>query len=105
MNEVDAKELKVLIESGDVIIVDVREQDEYDEAHIDGVHLVPMSAFNPKDVPEVPADKKLVFSCRSGGRSARMLEVYEAFYPDVDAYNFKGGIMAWMEEGFAVVQG
>lgn len=105
MNEVDAKELKEMMDRDEVIVVDVREKGEYDEVHIEGAHFVPMSAFNPKDVPDIPADKKLVFSCRSGGRSARMLEVYEAFYPDVDVYNFKGGILAWVEEGFPVVQG
>ena len=60
MNEVDAKQLKELMDKEAVIVVDVREQDEYNEAHIEGVKLIPMSAFNPNDVPEIADGQKLI---------------------------------------------
>jgi len=105
MNEVNANELKAMMATGNTIVIDVREQDEYDEAHIEGVHFLPMSRFNPQEVPVVKDGQDVVFQCRSGGRSAQMLQVYEAFFPDVTCHNFQGGIIAWQEAGFPVVQG
>lgn len=105
MKELDAEAVKNLVDSGAAVIVDVREQDEYDEAHIEGVHFLPMSTFNPHDVPQLKEGQTLVFQCLAGGRSARMMEVYEAFFPDVECFNFKGGIKAWIDAGFPVVRG
>ena len=105
MKELDAQDVKTLIDEGRALIVDVREQDEFDEAHIEGSALHPMSAFNPHDVAPSADGKKLVFMCFVGQRSARMLQVFEAFYPDAECYNMKGGAKAWIEAGFPVVHG
>lgn len=104
MNEVDAQTLHRMMVDGGVLVVDVREADEYAAQHIEGVHFMPLSAFNPHELP--PANgRKVVFQCRSGARSQRALQVYDAFYPEVETFNFKGGILGWMEAGFPVVEG
>ncbi len=102
MTDIDAVTLRSWMEQGDVLVVDVRERAEYDEAHIEGVHFMPLSAFNPHHLPDAQG-RKVIFQCRSGGRSEQARQVYDAFYPDVENYNFQGGILAWMEHGFPVI--
>jgi rhodanese-related sulfurtransferase len=105
MKEVEAQALKQWIDEGKVLLIDVREEDEFKAGRIEGSVFLPLSAFNPHDVPAVEDGKTLVFQCRSGGRSARAAEVYEAFYPDQESYNFVGGILAWEEQGYPIISG
>ena len=51
----------------EAVIVDVREDDEWNEAHIPGAILMPLSTFDPSKIPD-PHGKHLVFHCRSGRR-------------------------------------
>jgi addiction module HigA family antidote len=81
------------------VLVDVRETSEYDQEHIPGAMLLPMSAFDPELFPTVP-DKKVVLHCAVGKRSeaaGKMLlrEGYEG------VIHMAGGIQAWKEAGFA----
>jgi rhodanese-related sulfurtransferase len=104
-NEMSVEQVKALYDEDKVVLVDVREADEYAEMHIENAVFLPMSSFNPNDVPEIPEEKTLVFQCRSGARSERMMDVYSAFFPDVECYNFVGGILAWEEAGYPLVKG
>lgn len=84
-----------------VVLVDVREPDEYREAYIADAVLIPMNFCHPASLPCNP-DKMLVFQCRSGGRSQRVCELYHAAYPDRMVYNLEGGIIEWSEQGYPV---
>lgn len=82
-----------------VVLVDVRETSEYDQEHIPGAMLLPMSAFDPELFPTVPG-KKVVLHCAVGKRSeaaGKMLlkEGYDG------VIHMTGGIQAWKEAGFA----
>ncbi len=80
-------------------IIDVREQSEYDEAHIDGVPLIPMSDFLSR-LDQVP-DGTVYVLCRSGARSGRVAEYLRQ--NGHDAINIAGGIQAWISAGNPVV--
>ena len=56
------------LRQGRVLLVDVREPNETALERIPGSVLVPLSAFNPGDIPD-PNGREVVFSCRSGRRS------------------------------------
>ena len=101
-SSVNADTLKQWMDAGDVVLIDVRERDEYDSGHIDGANLLPLSCFSAADVPSA-GGKKLVFQCKVGGRSAKAQALWSAEYPDQESWNFEGGILAWSEQGFAVV--
>jgi addiction module HigA family antidote len=82
-----------------VVLVDVRETSEFDQEHIPGAMLLPMSAFDPELFPTVPG-KKVVLHCAVGKRSeaaGKMLlkEGYDG------VIHMTGGIQAWKEAGFA----
>jgi rhodanese-related sulfurtransferase len=104
-DQMNAAQVKELYDKGEIVLIDVREADEYAEKHIEGAKHLPMSSFNPHDVPAVEEGKTLVFQCLVGGRSGRMMDVYSAFFPDVKCYNFDGGIAAWEEAGYPLVKG
>ena len=53
--------------AGNAVIVDVREQNEWDQAHIPGAVLMPLSTFDAAQIPNA-GGKHLVFHCKSGVR-------------------------------------
>lgn len=92
--EIDVLEAQKRIGQG-AILVDVREQKEYDNAHIPGSQLLALSNF-AETYQELPKDKSLIMQCRSGARSAQATQfLLQNGYTDV--VNMKGGILAWAE--------
>jgi rhodanese-related sulfurtransferase len=84
----------------DVVMLDVRTPEEYAEGHIPGVVLIPLAEL-PNRLAEVPKDKTLVVTCRSGNRSAQAAQLLrQQGYGDV--HNMLGGIGAWQEAGYPV---
>ena len=84
----------------DVVVLDVREQDEWDAGHIEGALHLPMSQLVDR-VAELPADRRIVCVCRSGNRSARVTAWLIA--NGVDALNLDGGMQQWAVSGRPVV--
>ena len=83
----------------DAMIVDVREENEWDEAHIPGAILMPLSTFDPARIPD-PQGKHLVFHCRSGRRCGLAAEkAVAAGYTGV-IKRMEGGFLAWSAAGF-----
>ena len=54
-------------------LLDVRQPDEYVEAHVPGALLVPLDEV-PARAGELPADTEILVICRSGARSHRAAE-------------------------------
>jgi molybdopterin-guanine dinucleotide biosynthesis protein A/rhodanese-related sulfurtransferase len=99
--EVDVAQLAGLREAGEPIL-DVRQPEEYDEAHVPGAQLVPLPEL-PDRVAEIPAGRTVYVICKSGGRSRKAAEHLRGI--GVDAVNVAGGTLAWIESGHAVVTG
>ncbi len=84
----------------DVVLIDVREQWEYDEGHIPGITLIPMSEITTR-INEIPTDKEVIVTCRSGNRSHQVTELLRKNGFE-NVHNMQGGILAWEKAGFAV---
>jgi rhodanese-related sulfurtransferase len=100
--EVDCAQA-VALRDGGAAWIDVREQYEWDEAHIaDTVH-VPLRdsvAFVARELPD--RDSTVVVSCLTGARSGQLVAyLREQGWNDV--HNLRGGIRAWAREGRAIV--
>lgn len=101
--EITQAEAKVIMEAEkDVLIVDVREEEEYAESHIKGAVLLPLSVLKSssaeKAAEEVIPDKgaKALVYCRSGRRSKEASKILaELGYNNI--YEF-GGILTWEYE-------
>lgn len=98
--DVDAPGLAEIKDRPDVFVLDVREQWEYDEGHIPGVTLLPMNSV-PDRLSEIPTDKTVVVTCRSGNRSSQVVEFLrrQGF---TNVHNMTGGILAWQAAGLPV---
>jgi rhodanese-related sulfurtransferase len=82
---------------GRYLLVDVREPNEVAvEAYPGGV-VVPLSSFDPKDIPD-PQGKQMVFACRSGKRSVTASLAAQAAGLAHDKH-LAGGMLAWKAAG------
>lgn len=97
---VDVNTVAQLKGQDDVLVLDVREPSEYAAGHIPGVTLIPMGQV-PNRLSEIPEDKTVIVTCRSGNRSGQIAEyLRQQGYEDV--HNMKGGILAWQDAGLPV---
>jgi adenylyltransferase/sulfurtransferase len=96
MKEIESKELKSLMESGEPYqLIDVREPNEYDFANIGG-ELIPLATI-PSNIEKIDPEKKIVVMCRSGKRSASIVNYLKENH-GIEAYNLRGGILAYSDE-------
>ncbi len=73
------EEVVELIGSEDVVILDVREEREYEKGHIPGAKLMPWnSGVLQEKWEELPKDKTIIVHCASGFRSALAAQFLEA---------------------------
>jgi len=74
------------------LVVDVREQVEWDAGHISGAVLIPLGELGGR-VAELPRDRRMVIVCRTGSRSGYAADaLHGAGY---DVANLRGGLFAW----------
>jgi rhodanese-related sulfurtransferase len=98
-------ELKAGLANGSILLVDVREADEYAAGHIRGALFNPLSQFDPGKLPVAGPGQRVVLHCRSGRRSVTaMQKAQSAGRADVDTH-FGGGMLAWIEAGEPVETG
>ena len=98
-DEIDALGLKVKMdEKQDFVLVDVREQNEYDMARIPGSILVPLSQL-PNRFHELDKykGKEIVVHCKMGGRSAKAIAFLKQQGFD-NLVNVAGGITGWSDQ-------
>jgi len=95
--EADAETVARWLANGEALLVDVRETSEYEQEHIPGSMLVPLSVLDPDTFPRITI-KKLVLHCAIGKRSAAAAKqlIQAGHTPPI---NLKGGIKAWREAG------
>ncbi len=96
--QITAEEAKKIMDSGEEhIILDTREQDEFDEGHIPGAILIPYTEIENKAEEMLPdKDKLILVYCRSGRRSKIAAEsLAKLGYTNVKEF---GGIIDWPYE-------
>ena len=96
--QITAEEAKKIMYSGEEhIILDTREQDEFDEGHIPGAILIPYTEIENKAEEMMPdKDKLILVYCRSGRRSKIAAEsLAKLGYTNVKEF---GGIIDWPYE-------
>lgn len=97
--EVSAADAVSEVEGG-TILLDVREQDEWDRGHAPTAIFLPMSKL-PDGLDSIPTGQRLLVVCHAGSRSARVTRaLLDSGY---DAVNVAGGMLAWSDADGAVV--
>jgi rhodanese-related sulfurtransferase len=93
--EIDVAELAARWADG-APLIDVREVDEFAEAHVPGAQLIPLGEVIER-TDEVPRDQTVYVICARGARSAKAVGHYRA--QGIDAVNVAGGTRAWIDAG------
>jgi rhodanese-related sulfurtransferase len=97
VNDLDIAAVKAGLADGSILVVDVREPHEFAAGHIPGSVSLPLSRFDPADIPDAPG-KRIVLSCAAGVRSLRALEFAQSAGLDIDSH-YLGGFKDWAMQG------
>jgi rhodanese-related sulfurtransferase len=89
------EEFSRAVDEGSRLVIDVREQHEFAAGHVPGAVNMPLSTFDPA---ELPAGKPVVLICGSGKRSLNALRQAEAAGRD-DVSHYAGGVAGWRSRG------
>jgi len=98
VNTVTPAELADLLQSTDVDLIDVRERDEWEALHIEGVRLVPLADFRADPEAVIVRGRVTVFICAKGVRSMSAAKLAERFGYE-NLFNLEGGTRAWADAG------
>ncbi len=99
--EIDLTTLATLL-SESIVLVDVREDDEYADGHVSSAVHIALSTV-PDRVGEIPSDGPVYVICALGGRSGKAAEFLRT--KGIDAINVAGGTNGWVDAGRPVVRG
>lgn len=100
--DVSVEQARGMIDSDpDVIVLDVRTENEYEAGHIAGTELVPLSELEQR-TGELDKDDALLVYCKSGTKSVEASNILIQ-HEFESVYNMEGGINAWVNAGYPVV--
>lgn len=99
--EVDVHEARRLIDHEAALLIDVREQREWDAGRIADAAFKPMSLIDDW-YEDLPRAGTIIMQCRTGHRSARVVQALVAQAGFTNVVNLTGGIVAWTEAGLPV---
>jgi len=94
---ITSEELKQRL--GSVTLVDVREQEEYDESRIEGCKLIPLGEIQARGPQELNKEDEIVIYCAHGVRSLQGLMALKMLGFE-KLKSLEGGICAWEDSGF-----
>src|SRR6185369_7522993 len=97
----DPTEVERLLDSGKILLIDVRAPAEYGTERIQGALLYPLSTFDAARLPPDGA-RRVVFHCAGGKRSLAAAELRLAA-GSTHAAHMGGGIAAWKTAGLPVI--
>jgi adenylyltransferase/sulfurtransferase len=93
-DEISVTEAKAHIASG-CVLIDVREQNEWDAGHIEGARLVPLSTLTAGAILDLNKDTPIVLHCKAGRRSLSALQILRA-QGFTNLLSMAGGYDAWI---------
>lgn len=101
---VSVEEASAWLRSGEAVLIDVREPDEFAAAHVEGAIPAPLSQMPAAwEALNLPSDRKIVVMCLKGGRSHQVCAFVGPTAADGQpVFNMLGGIQAWHSAGLPV---
>lgn len=107
--QIDVYSLRRRLSENGLQVLDVREDDEWDEGHIQNAHFMPYTSLAPQlDIParvdELPLthDQSIAVTCATGKRSSTAISMLRR-HGYKHLYNVTGGMEAWEKAGFQMI--
>jgi rhodanese-related sulfurtransferase len=97
IGKVDA--FKEILDTGEAVVIDVREVAEYDEGHIPGAINIPLRTL-AQNLDKIPADKPVITYCKSGHRASLAVSSLQMLGYN-NARAFSPGYKGWTDAGEA----
>lgn len=99
---ISPEEAKEMIDSDNIVILDVRTKSEYDKSHLPNTTLYPLQKLENNTL-NLSKKQKIIVVCKIGYRSSKASkELVKRGYKNV--YNLEGGLTAWVENGYKVIK-
>ena len=95
--DLEREEVARGLENGSILLVDVREPHEFAAGHIPGSMSLPLSSFEPADLP-LGDGRRIVFSCAAGVRSVHAIQIAQAAGLEL-CEHYRGGFKDWLISG------
>jgi rhodanese-related sulfurtransferase len=95
-DELSPKDVAAMLERGEIQLIDVRRDDEWEAGRIPGARHIELMELSDQ-AGTIEHDMPVVFYCHVGSRSGMAAEAFLA--SGFDAHNMAGGIEAWHEQG------
>lgn len=102
-DNIDPFQLSELLKQEDTFLLDVRNQSEWNESHIEQAHHYMLGYLSDR-VSELPKDKTLIVQCLSGARSAIATSILQA-NGFKSVINLADGFKGWTKERMPIVSG
>lgn len=106
MKHISIQDLKVILETkerGNILVIDVRTQKEYNTVRIPGTVNMPLDEIE-KHLEDLKRYDTVYIHCQSGNRSQRACAHLESLGL-TNTINAMGGLTEWVKLGFEVVRG
>jgi hydroxyacylglutathione hydrolase len=107
--QIDVHTLHHKLSTNGLQVVDVREDEEWDEGHIEGAHFMPYTSMARQlDIPpqidklQIPLDATVAVTCATGKRSSTAISLMKR-HGYKHLYNVTGGMEAWEKAGFKML--
>jgi rhodanese-related sulfurtransferase len=98
-------EAKAMLDSGNAVVIDVRQPDEWASGRVAGAIHIPVDDVLAR-IDELPTDKDLLFICAQGVRSGLACEMAAAMNIATDRlYNIEEGTPAWIQKSYPTESG
>ena len=98
-------EAKAMLDSGNAVVIDVRQPDEWASGHVAGAIHIPVDDVLAR-IDELPTDKDLLFICAMGVRSGLACEMAAAMNLATDRlFNIEEGTPAWIQKNLPTESG
>lgn len=98
VTDIDPENAAAQAAAGHVLLIDVREDDEWEAGHLADATHIPLGRLDPADIP---TGRPVVTVCRSGGRAGKAAEKLAGAGRQVS--NLTGGMNAVAAAGLPVV--
>ena len=92
-------------ERGEILILDVREREAYEQGHIPGARLLPRGQLELRVNEELPDPTKRIVTCCELGRISTLAAATLRTMGYLRAVALDGGMQAWREAGYPVTAG
>ncbi len=95
---ISPQKLKELMDQGEsILLVDIRDPEDYDYCHIQGAVNYPKVDFD-KYVQQIPKDMMVVLACKYGKKSEQLVTMLRADKAFTNVAHLAGGLWDWSRE-------